>query len=191
MARINQNGGVSGTYRVVDAPMVGIFFLAILGSILVSFFIITDNKPENLIFLVFSIGALIISLLLFNANRKGFVCDVENDTLEYPGGGIAADSFLSYISPMYWLQYFRRFNLAISEIRHIDVYNTTRTNVNLKGDVRQSKRYMIDIDGEFGAISFVFMSKGKRDELYSLLVGVIHQQGTNTNADMPVMDYDE
>lgn len=191
MARINQNGEVSGTYRVVDAPMVGIFFLVILGSILASYFIITSKDPSNRTFLIFSIGALVISFLLFNSNRKGFVCDVENDTLEYPGGGIAADSFLSYISPMYWLQYFRRFKLAISEIRHFDVYNTTKTKVNSQGNVSQSKRYMIDIDGEFGAISFSFMSKGKRDELYSLLVSIIHQQGTNTNADMPVMDYDE
>lgn len=137
------------------------------------------------------LSPLNISFLLFNANRKGFVCDVENDTLEYPGGGIAANSFLSYISPIYWLQYFRRFKLEISEIRHFDVYNTTKTNVISKGNVSQPKRYMIDIDREFGAISFVFMSKGKRDELYSLLVSIIHQQGTNTNADMPVMDYDE
>lgn len=144
MSRINQHNTVSGTYKVVDSPKVGTFFLCILGSILWTYILIRDGKDINL--LILSIPVIILSFLLFNANRKGFIGNVENDTLEYPGGGIAPDSFLSYFSSIYWLQYIRRFTLKISDIQQLDKYNKTKTCTNSQGKSSTSKQYLIDID---------------------------------------------
>ena len=44
----------------------------------------------------------------------------------------------------------------------------------------KKKRYHLDIDGDFGAVSFCFMSKGKRDQLYSALV-VANRMGSPVN----------
>jgi hypothetical protein len=106
----------------------------------------------------------------FQATSKGFVVDVEADTLEFPGGGIAADSALRYLSLGYWLQYINRYTLVISETRQVHPYSKTNTSVSDSGKVRSSTTHYLDINGEFGAIQFSFVSKGKRDELYSLLV---------------------
>ena len=59
-------------------------------------------------------------------------------------------------------------------IRHAESSDSVKTKVNDKGKVSRKRRYLIDIDGDFGAVRFCFMSKGKRDQLYSALVVANH-----------------
>jgi len=177
MSSLNQGSVVSGDYKIVDALKALVFLalsvLFIGGTIFVMFHLLTGNKPIAFGQIALSLGAIAIGVLLFKVfqvTAKGFVVDVNADTLEYPGGGIAAESVLSYLLPSYWLQHFRRYTLAISEIREVEVYSETKHRVSDSGKVSSSTTHYLDINGEFGAIQFSFMTKGKRDELYSLLV---------------------
>jgi len=45
-----------------------------------------------------------ISFKKFGVNKNGYIIDVENDILEFPGGGIEAESWLSYFSPVFLMQ---------------------------------------------------------------------------------------
>jgi len=108
-----------------------------------------------------AVAASLLFWRVFFVNTKGYVMDVENDTLTFPGGGIAADSFFSYFNPVYWLQRFRRHQIPLSAIREVEAYQDT-----------SSKTDKLDISGDFGAVSFNFFSKGKRDQLYSAIVQI-------------------
>ena len=107
----------------------------------------------------------------------GYVIDVENDTLRFPGGGIEAESWLSYFNPMHWLQGFWRHKRRLSEIRHVQIYQEVNTSVNSQGRLVTHKKDVLEIDGDFGAIQFNFKSKSKRDRLYSAIVQ-LNEMGT-------------
>jgi cation transport ATPase len=115
----------------------------------------------------------IIGLLffqVFRVNAKGYVIDVENDTLEFPGGGIEAESWLSYFNPMFWLQGLTRHQRTLSQIRHIQAYTETNRSVGSSGNVITRKSNIVEIDGDFGAVRFSFWSKGKMGQFYSAIV---------------------
>lgn len=180
MSIFNQNSSVSGHYKIVDA-LKALAILAVLvcfigGAIFVMFDSLTGKGPIKFWHISLCLGAVVLGVLLykvFQVTARGFIVDVEADTLEFPGGGIAPESVLSYISPSYWFQWLRRYTLAISEIRGVQAYSETKRQVSDNGEEVNSKTtHYIDINGEFGAIQFSFMTKGKRDELYSLLVQV-------------------
>jgi hypothetical protein len=193
MPTLNQNSEASGHYKIVDAPkVVGLLILSlifigggIIGAIagLVGIVEIlagkahAGNLPEVIggVIAVTIVTALafLLGFFLFKAfqvTSKGFVVDVAADTLEFPGGGIAADSASSYLSSGYWLQYINRYTLVISKIRQVHPYSQTETSVSDSGKVSSDTTHYLDINGAFGAIQFSFVTKGKRDELYSLLV---------------------
>lgn len=108
----------------------------------------------------------------FVVNAPGYVIDIENDTLKFPGGGIAAASFFSYFNPMYWLQGLWRHKIPLSQIRQVETYRETTSSIDKEGKLRTSKKDILDINGDFGAVQFSFVSKGKRDQLYSAIVQI-------------------
>ena len=127
---------------------------------------------------------------MFQVNRKGYLVSVEDDILEFPGSGLVADSFFSYFLPSFWMQHFKRYQISVSEIRQLDKYNKTKRSTS-NGKTTSSTTYYLDLDGEFGAISFSFMSKHKRDELYSLIMRVIQQGPEILDRDYPEEEYSE
>ena len=160
---------ISDSLRVL---IYGAVFVGLLVCVLNSFF---DPKVEKDVAVLVLAGLLVLlAFLLFLANMRGYVVDAENDTFTYPGGGIAADSFIDYFNPGFWLQWFRRYQIPLSQVRHAESSDSVKTKVNDKGKVSRKRRYLIDIDGDFGAVRFCFMSKGKRDQLYSALVVANH-----------------
>lgn len=169
MSNYNNNSKLSGSYKIVDA---GKAFVILIVTIFI-FGISCNGIFKSSDDLLLGIAGIIVSLFVFKiflVTAKGFKINIENDTLEYPGGGIAADSIFSYITPSYLLQHFKRYSLKISEIREVEKYSQTKTNVSDSGKITSTTTHYLDINGEFGAIQFSFMTKGKRDELYSLLV---------------------
>lgn len=88
------------------------------------------------------------------------------------------------------MQHFKRYQISVSEIRQLDKYNKTKRSTS-NGKTTSSTTYYLDLDGEFGAISFSFMSKHKRDELYSLIMRVIQQGPEILDRDYPEEEYSE
>jgi len=133
---------------------------------------------------------LALLLIRFIVNFKGYVIDAENDLLIFPGGGIEADSFLTYFNPMHWLQGFMRHNIQLSEInqiqtrqhtRKVKTYQDARTD-GIKGnhsDLRTGEKtsHYLELDGDFGAIKFTFSSRGKMNQLYSKIIQ-LNEMGT-------------
>ena len=175
---------------VVDSPTVarqlifGIFFFVTGGYCWLNFKTLL-NKPDIIFCLLVSLAMIIlfplsISILLkFRVNRKGYIIDTRNDIFEFPGGGIEAENWLSYFSPTYIFQGYMRHQVQLSTIREIESYvdtSTRSTYIVEDGRTRRgnvtTKKNKLDMSGDFGALSFVFSSKGKRDQLYSAIVSL-------------------
>lgn len=170
----------SGNCTVVDSPKViwslvwGVLFLG-FGLFGLCADIKEGTHHDGIAYFLVALGVL--NLIRFRVNAKGYVIDVEGDTLEFPGGGIEAQSWTTYFNPLHWLQGLMRHSVPLSEVREVEAYVDKKQKVDDKGRVSTTTRHILDINGEFGAISFSFRSKGKRDELYSALVQ-INDMGT-------------
>lgn len=149
---------------IIDSPKVIVTLLAIVFLSYIAWRRISSPTPiddyTGLIILVIIDALFIVRFLVIS---KGFVIDVEKDELTFPGGGIEADSWTSYFNPMYWLQGLQRHKINLSEVREIQSY------MDIDGGRNKNK---LEINGDFGAVSFRFWSKGKRDQLYSAIVNI-------------------
>ncbi|WP_347865641.1 hypothetical protein [Bilophila wadsworthia] len=169
----------SGNCTVVDSPKViwslvwGVLFLGF--GLFLLYASIKQGTHNGITYFLIALGVL--NLIRFRVNAKGYVVDVEGDTLEFPGGGIEAQSWTTYFNPLHWFQGLMRHSVPLSEVREVEAYVDRQQKVDDKGRVSTTTRHILDVNGEFGAISFSFRSKGKRDELYSALVQ-INDMGT-------------
>ena len=179
----------SRSSTIVDSPKVFLLLLGTIGLLAMGcciffytlFHVFTGKaEPSALVvggfYACICIGLSPVLYKIFRVNAKGYVIDTENDIFEFPGGGIVADSFLSYFNTEYLLQWFSRHQIRLSEIRGIQAYRVTSTNTsrNTSGKLytSTSNQDKLDITGDFGAVSFFFMSKGKRDQLHSAIVSL-------------------
>jgi hypothetical protein len=123
-----------------------------------------------------TIALSFLGFVEFSVNAKGYIIDVENDIFKFPGGGIEAESWISYFTPKYLLQGLMRHNVALSAIRHINAEQNEEVSeyTDSKGRLRTrtTKKNILEIDGDFGAIRFVFSSKGKMGQLHSAIVQI-------------------
>ncbi len=110
----------------------------------------------------------ILAFLRLRAIFNGTVIDIENNTLEYPGGNLSPDNLSDYISPRFLLQFFLRFKIGLDEISQIST--SYKRHISDKGTVSYS--YYIQVDGTHGSFKIFFTDEGKRDQLYSLIRGV-------------------
>lgn len=173
MSRINKKNTVSGIYQVVDTNRVGVYFGGILLFLICLglCFLIYDSSAKDLLVLLIPVTILlfpkfIINIFLFQVHRKGYIVSVEDDVFIFPGGKIAAKTFLETFSPSYLLQSFKQHSIFISDIRQID----------------KIKSNGLHIDGEFGSIDFS-LDTAKRDELYSLLIRTLQQSSGTLETD--------
>lgn len=170
---------------IVDSPKVMIYLLAAVGSpllacLLAYIVIVAPPGDKNVSIQVFlaCLAVLfgIVSVMSFNVNRKGYVINVESDIFEFPGGGIVADSWLSYFTPAFIFQEFKRHQIPLSAIREIQAYQDTsiKEEKDFRGRrrLRTTEKAKLDLSGDFGAISFTLWSKGKRDQLHSAIVSI-------------------
>ncbi len=174
MSRINKKNTVSGIYQVVDTNRVGVYFGKILLFLIwlgLCLFLIKYYPKNELLWLIILIAIImfpkfIINIFLFQVHRKGYIVSVEDDVFIFPGGKIAAKTFLETFSPSYLLQSFKQHSIFISDIRQID----------------KIKSNGLHIDGEFGSIDFS-LDTAKRDELYSLLIRTLQQSSGTLETD--------
>lgn len=114
-----------------------------------------------------SFGLLLLARM--RANADGCVIDYRKNTLEFPGGGISANTNEHYFTAWYWLQSFRRFTIAYDEIRALNQGTTESFWVDKEGQVHQDFHHWIKFNGPFGAVNLSFADPNKRDELFSAL----------------------
>lgn len=161
---------------VVDWPKVTRSLLGAVSFLVIGLLVLYGMLKQGIhdIFPYFFIAIGIVNLLLFRVNAKGYVIDTENGMLEFPGGGIKAQNWTSHFTPLYLFQEFMRHKIALAEIREIHPPLNMRQTVYGNGRSRASVPSRIELNGDFGAVSFSFRSKEKRDELYLALVRIHH-----------------
>ena len=118
-------------------------------------------------FIFFAVS--VIPYKIYEANKQGIIIDLNNDVLEFPGGGIAANDISDYFKSKFLLQLFKRSSVNISSIREISRDNKVTTRRDKDGKLHVSTSYIFSFNGDFGAVDLRFFSEGKRDELYSIL----------------------
>ena len=90
----------SGNCTVVDSPKViwslvwGVLFLGF--GLFLLYASIKQGTHNGITHFLVALGVL--NLIRFRVNAKGYVVDVEGDTLEFPGGGIEAQNWTTYFS---------------------------------------------------------------------------------------------
>lgn len=157
---------------IITAGIAGVMDYAIYPSV------ISGKIPWGKIFtaeyawksgLVIAANVLAIGVLLrLKALWAGVKVDLDDRTLEFPGGSVAANDFSDYFKPSFLLQYFLRKTVAIDQIRQLGqrVKRSVRT---VNGNVKVTQYYAIAINGSFGAAEVWFDSEGKCDEIYSAI----------------------
>lgn len=161
---------------VVDWPKVTRSLLGAVSFLVIGLLVLYGMLKQGIhdIFPYFFIAIGLVNLLLFRVNAKGYVIDTENGMLEFPGGGIKAQNWTAHFNPLYLFQEFMRHKIALAEIREIHPPLNMRQTVYGNGRSRASVPSRIELNGDFGAVSFSFRSKEKRDELYLALVRIHH-----------------
>ncbi|MFA6567370.1 MAG: hypothetical protein WCS96_04090 [Victivallales bacterium] len=94
---------------------------------------------------------------------------MKNDSLSFPGGGIAANDIKDYIKLNFILQFFKRTTIKLSGISEIKAEDIRTTKKDGHGNVSISYTYYIRFVGKFGAARIKFANEGKRDELYNVI----------------------
>jgi hypothetical protein len=173
---------IASSSTIVDSPrvfrrLIWTVFLLIVGCLLLLESQESQDPSGNVFWGCVIMVFFILSTIKFIVNAKGYVVDIENDAFTFPGGGIEAESWLSYFNPMYWLQGYKRHKRLLSEIRHISAHQKVTPSKNIYDDYGKKvwttsakKKNLLEVNGDFGAVLFTFTSKGKRDQLYSAIV---------------------
>ena len=99
----------------------------------------------------------------------GFIIDPSRNTFSIPSG-MEANSFLTYLNPFWWLHRWglKRRKVALDEITQVSTELNVKQRMFSRKDV-----YNVKVEGPFGAIACEFVSKGKRDQLYSMFQQIL------------------
>lgn len=170
-----------GIYRVRDTIniLATLFFTAVIG-------LFTAYSNINFIHGIFLLsiddvflGIIFISvfnLLLFGASYRlraiwdGVKLDLNERTIEFGGGGVAANDMSDYVKLEFLLQYFRRTKINLDDVSHMEMTTTSTRRYNeTTKSWSTSYKYQIQISGTFGAASIPFSSEGKCNELYTAI----------------------
>jgi hypothetical protein len=164
---ISKNTNTSyGKYKIVDAPRL----LWGVGCLIIFTWcgfanLISGEHPAILTLLCFVlVGGAILYL---RANWKGIILESATDTMEFPGGGIAANDISDYLNPKWLLQFFRRTKIQISDIREISRENEKHVKFNNSNNLKTNYIYYLNFNGAFGSVKLRLYSESKRDELFS------------------------
>ena len=143
------------------------------------------------------VNGLLASLFLFpvayfffltaKAKTEGTTLSVENQSITYPGGSIAAESIVSYFTPSFWLQSTKTHTTKFEDITQLNwtfdttIFNKFQKMTENKKYVAPKYRYGVGIQGIFGSATIYFRNEQKADQLY----GVLRQY---LKAGVPVVD---
>jgi hypothetical protein len=116
--------------------------------------------------------------LVARAKTKGVRLSIEDESITYPGGGVAAASIFSYFTPAFWLQATKTHTTKFEDITQMNftidrtIFNKSQGGgkVDSKGKYTEPKyRYGVGIQGMFGAATIFFRNEQKADQLYGML----------------------
>ena len=148
----------SEVFCIKDTGIIAYYFVATIGlaggtlCLLGNRFINSETFSLLLSLVLLVVG--VIASFLVKSHSSGIIVDVANDFMEFPSG-------------------FTRDQVLLSEIREISRETKRNKRRNSKGKETTSISHSLDFNGSFGATSLTFSSRGKRDELYSLLREII------------------
>ena len=167
----NSSIGKDGIYKITDASAVLICLLVYLFWLVITlFFNGRMLEKESYGILIILNGFLLLTAYRLKAIWGGNVLNLQQRTLEFAGGGISANEMSDYINLNYLLQSFKRSQINIDDIGHMEVteYPTTTWNKTTQSyNTRIS--YSISLSGPFGAVEIPFSSQGKCNEMYSAI----------------------
>jgi TM2 domain-containing membrane protein YozV len=75
------------------------------------------------------IGGLVLALIcyfLLTAQWSGIIIDLKDGTIQFPGGGIAADSVPDYVRPSWLFQHFLRFSQDLEDLQSVEGYSKVK-----------------------------------------------------------------
>lgn len=176
----------SGTFKVRDPSKLLKTLFALLGVSVITLLIDVNiyqqssrefwswsqiTSEDNISSAAFAVFFNILFVIIFfrlKALWGGVKVDLDNSTLEFPGGSMSANDFIDYFKPSFLFQYFMRYTININDIR--ELYQKTERSVEKSnvGD-KINYQYAIAINGSFGAASIWFSNEGKCDEIYSAI----------------------
>ena len=134
--------------------------------------VLDEGLIYSLIFSIISpLAALFIPIFIIKIYVLwgGFIIDPSGNSFSI-SSGMEANSFLTYLNPFWW---FHRWGLLR---RKIALNEITQISTDAKIKQRTFSRpveYDLKVEGLFGAITCEFVSKGKRDQLYSMFQQIL------------------
>ena len=160
---------------ITDTPKIILFlFLSIVAvgcSVLFFYWAIFDSAWS--VMAVANAAVALLFFMRFWVNVKGYILALDEGgipILKFPGGGIGADSWLSHFNPMHWLQGFKRHQVSLLEMHEIELLPDNR----------------LELTGDFGAITFNFLSKHKANLLYNEIAGGIQAMAEVIESDADI-----
>ncbi len=143
----------------------------------------------------FFIAIAYLFFLIAKTKAEGTTISVDDKTISYPGGSIAAESVTDYFTPSFWLQSIKIHTTKFEDITQLSaaqdqtIFNKLRQWSDKNNDKKYtitetSYKYGVEIQGSFGAATIYFKSSQKRDQLFGLLrqylkagIPVVNAQG--------------
>jgi hypothetical protein len=168
---------------VVIVDSLGVFFSivwAVMLPIVAIWFLDAGVWPVSAFLFLVAAGCVWIAVV----KAKGTVIDFATGRIRYPGGGVAASTFLGNLSPKHWVQMGRRFENPIADITQL-AYKKKWTAVSRwkviiadsdKKDQMAAERkhkHVAQFSGQHGTASVSFRSEAKCDEVLGHLRSVL------------------
>ena len=143
--------------RALSRLFIAVFFVALA--------VISLMGSYGLLWVIFFLLVAALYFLKYQQIKEGYLIDLSERTFSFPASYASANSISELFSPEYISRVLglKRITVPVSDIREISSY--------------YSGHYYVRINGNFGAYQLCFKDKGKRDELYSLIVQ-INNMGT-------------
>lgn len=169
MNTVQSEEDVSRNFRILDGKQILISLVAsIAGIVLIFYTFKTSESYKAEEFYMTILGCLLLAIFAFRrfwVLKDGIVLDLDTDSFVVPGGGLSANSFTDYFSINWIIQYFKRLEFKVSDIRSASIKR--KTNSDSKGNV--SVNYFVLVTGNFGAAKIRMSSQGKAEEVLSAL----------------------
>lgn len=143
--------------RALSRLFIAVFFAALA--------LISLMGSYGLLWVILFLLFAALYFLKYQQIKEGYLINLAERTFSFPASYASANSISELFSPEYISRVLglKRITVPVSDIREISSY--------------YSGHYYVRINGNFGAYQLCFKDKGKRDELYSLIVQ-INNMGT-------------
>ena len=187
---VNSGKPLQGIYKVRDLKLIlkMMVTLCILGGVIYlltwdyliylskspnDYFLVKSNPKDGHIYVAYVnivfITITLILLLRLRAVWSGIKINLNNKSVEIPGGNVSANNFIDVFKPSFLFQHFLRMKINLNEIRQIKQSSKSKVVRAIGGRLKTKSKYLLGLSGEFGAANVWFIDEGKRDEAYAAI----------------------